>query len=440
MLRLRTSTCLSAPAQRFLAMFFICLLAACDRLGAQITDTELNPQNPLGFSWDGVDAQMLANPGRSRTQCEELVFDIEQIFGGRASAAIEQCAKEKTEEIFLTPEILPSSLRWGGVSVMMRGEIEPISYAYSYLHRIYPDYTLQDRGRRAFHAWKIDRKLRKSLGPPLAFGRFDEDSRTGFKRNAQRTGPCEFWISGDVGVTLCFERVIYEDGVELSLSFTRLDRASFGPELKCLVLEKDASACEIADSADGDVAMTFVKSLEVLGDWIGALSFVKCKDENLLLLETAWTLTQSELAKLAPAVQAYRGDALANYVIENFDSIGGEVSEAERHRMMLYLLKQAASQGSAIAMNEIGASLLYCHLNVRQNIEDANLWLERAAAMDEPYAIKSLAAMLLLRMKEEQNRNEEAYKFLSRCALIDKEYCSTQQSALALLIESDLAP
>lgn len=176
MLRLRTSTCLSAPAQRLLAMFFICLLAACDRLGAQITDTELNPQNPLGFSWDGVDAQMLANPGRSRTQCEELVFDIEQIFGGRASAAIEQCAKEKTEEIFLTPEILPSSLRWGGVSVMMRGEIEPISYAYSYLHRIYPDYTLQDRGRRAFHAWKIDRKLRKSLGPPLAFGRFDEDS------------------------------------------------------------------------------------------------------------------------------------------------------------------------------------------------------------------------------------------------------------------------
>lgn len=421
-------------------MFFLCLLAACDRLGAQITDAELNPQNPLGFSWDSIEEQALANEGRSKSECERLVSDIEQIIGERASAAVEQCIREKTEEFYLTPEIIPSPLRWGAVSVVVRGKTEPISYTYSYLHRIYPDYAIPDRARRAFHAWKIDRKLRKSLGPPLAFGHFDENSRGGFEPNVKRTGPCEFWISGDVGITLCFERVIYVDGVEMSLSFARLDRAPFGPALMCLVLQNGGDACDAVGDSDGDGPATFVRSLETLSKWLGANTFAKCKSEELLPLETASALTPSEIAALAPVAEAYDADGLANYVVENFDSVGGDISGADRIRMALYLLRKAAEQGSAVAMNEIGASLLYCYLNVRQDVKEANIWLESAAAMDEPYAIKSLAAMTLLRMKESENRNEDAYSLLSKCAAIDQEHCLKEQAALASLIEFDPSP
>lgn len=134
------------------------------------------------------------------------------------------CLADQTSKVFLSRSENPKWFQQGDISVTLLGGTLPASYSYSYLHNLNRETPIQNRERREAHAGEIRKTLNQLYGRPIARGRFEEYSEFGFIVSKQSNQPCGFWLIDKVGILLCAERVIYLDGFEMSLSFTRLDR------------------------------------------------------------------------------------------------------------------------------------------------------------------------------------------------------------------------
>ncbi len=411
-------------------------LPAWGETQAGIKSTDLDHQSPFGFSWRSFDepgAQIGKDP---LDVCRELIAPLDAVIApDKREDFAKKCASEKYKTVFVSNDRVSIWLRQGELSVVLRGESEPVSYDYSYLHRVLPDDDRENTIRRKNHASAIREELNDIYGSPVAAGFFDQNTETGFVVDDVKNQPCEFWVKEDVGILLCAERVVLVDGIEMALSFIRLDRASYGHQLRCMVDPASLDDCEDAreratDKPAGEVA----GSIKILADWLGSDSYSKCSADDLEPIEKIWALPETEKAKLAAVLEAYTGEDLALYAIDYANNMGSESSAEAQNKIIMYLFKRAALQGSATAMNEIGASLLYCLQNVRQDTAAALYWLEKAARAGDARAMRSLAAMHLSGMTEAKDQAGEGERLLEECSRLDKAICSKELTALKTII------
>jgi len=255
---------------------------------------------------------------------------------------------------------------------------------------------------------------------------------SGFKAlSEEKNAPCDVWVRDDVAMLLCSQRVILVDGIEMSLSFTRLDRAPNGKMLQCEIDKTLHDKCEaFDDTLFPSLPPGNADFLEMLANWIGSDTLINCRAANLETIEQRQMLSEADEESLDVVLEAYSGDDLAWYAINYAQEDDDDISAQSREKVVLFLLNKAALQGSAIAMNEMGASLLYCYLHVQQDLKAALVWLKRAAEAGDAHAMKSLAFMNLSGMTDETSPREEAARLLDLCSSIEEEICSKELNAL----------
>jgi len=423
-----------AHAVRAATIASLTMLCACGELEHPISSDELSIERPLGIPWNDFDRDAVRWGNWSRPGCEELVKKLAAVIpAAYVDASVAHCVNGKYSEVYIKREMLPASLARGGVSVNLSADSLPVEIDYHFRHRVLPDDPILVQLQRFLHALILDRKLNELYGRPLASGGFDEYSPTGFVVDVGKRRPCRIWIKDRIAIMLCFQRVIYTDGVEMALTFIHLDRAPMGRKLECMFQTATASKCSIADDA-GEIAppvLSYESALKTLAAWIDQGNSATCEKEDLQPLAAVWSLSAEDHAIAEEITDKFQGDALAQYAFDNADDLGGEISDERRQKILMRLFQVAASQGSAAAMNEIGASLIYCYQGVERDIELARLWLEKAAALGDVYAMKSLALMSLLRLTDTQDNIAAAEALLERCSIADRGFCAEELEALA---------
>jgi len=423
---------------RAVAVAPLTLLCACGELENDIPTGDLDSERPLGISWNNFDLAAVESENRRRPECERLVEKLNFIIPAEfAAAAVSRCLNSVFSDARLRPDKMPTWSRRGGVSVKLLGDAAPAEIAYHYLHRVYPDDPISVRARRLFHAFQLHRRLSEIHKKSKAAGRYDENLANPYVIDTQKRGPCRFWIEGRVAISLCYERVIFIDGVEMALIFTHLDRVPFGRRLECDIEGTVILNCAEPDSSL-DVSRPFEPNyygaLNKIAAWTALSNFAKCKNDDLAPIDSIWNLSANEQSIADPIIDGLKGDALAQYVFENADDLGGEASEEQRRKILMYLLRVAASQGSAAAMNEIGASLLYCYQGVQQNLDLAQFWLTKAVVLSDVYAMKSLALIQLLGLSDAEDDISAAQTLLDQCVRLDNDYCSAERDALTVIL------
>lgn len=413
-----------------LVLFSILFIASCGDALDKVDPDDLDVQRPFGFSWEVFHGKNLQTGADPSAECRNLISKLGKMIASGESERLENaCRAEKYASVYADDDQIPTWLRNGEVSVVVRGDSVPIAYEYHFLHRVIPDDGPVNMLRREWHATNFRAALDKIYGNPDKMGSFDEYSYAGFVASDEGKGPCVAWVEQNVGIVLCSQRAIFVDGIEMALSFIRLDRAPNGQALRCMIGSTPTGSCENDRRTNRDISTeTAVKALEILTGWLGPNTFQKCRSDDLESLEEVWALPESEAVKLSPVIEARSANDLATYAI-NFAS-ESNLSPKLREKVIMFLFNKAASQGSEIAMNEIGASLLYCYQHVRQDVGAAEMWLSKAAARDDPMAMKSLALMRLLKLTEVAEPFDEAVALLEKCTALDRDICSNNFRAL----------
>ena len=180
------------------------------------------------------------------------------------------------------------------------------------------------------------------------------------------------------------------------------------------------STSQITTNNSSLEGMSFLEALDHLND---PDEFRNCDSEGLKPLEEVWSVSKEVNDRYVHHFVDATGDNLALKAIEFAENLDIELPARTRDRIVMFQFKLAAEQGSPIAMNEIGNSLLHCYQHVDQNLEDALRWLERAAANGDDYAMRSMAKMHILGMTDIEQPRAVAEELLLKCAELGNEEC-----------------
>lgn len=271
-------------------------------------------------------------------------------------------------------------------------------------------------------------------------GRFEEYSEFGFVVSKQPNQPCDFWLINTVGILLCSERVIYLDGFEMSLSFTRLDRIENGDDFLAMLAVNQGSGAANFNTGfarDAPTKLSASEKLRAASKLVDPGMFRRCQMSDLKPLSEIFENNAATDAGLAKILAQYRSDDLADYVFENFEALETEAQRFDKDTSALLLFKSAADQGSASGMNELGASLLYCYLGVARDLEAATDWLNRAADSGDQNAMASLARIHLSGLSglDQGKALALGLELLRRCSDIDPDVCEADFAALTAFSE-----
>lgn len=403
-------------------------MVACDDPDSRSAQKPVSIDAPFGFSWGKFTREGKEFGPHPIVQCQAQVDELSSVIPPKMREDFaEQCLQQKYRDIHLAPETLPSNLSDGEISVTVKGQSEPVAFNYSYLHRHFvdPEYDANTKKRRS-RARELKTDLVWMYGPPQSSGYFDQFVAGGFVSREGNDQSCDLWVEQDIGIMLCAERIVLIDGIEMSLTYIKLNQVPFGDYLRCVAIRTDLSSCSDMLKIDPDeYPNDDTDFLDVLSAWLGSASFKSCDASNLSPLETAWNLTPEIDVEAKRIVGEYREDALAEFVFER---------GLESNQLVMFLLKTAADQGSASAMNEIGASTLYCYQNIEQNLVQAVEWLQSAADLGDPYAMKSLAFMHMKGMTNISDELTAAASLLAECDNIDEVECKHELRATKELV------
>ncbi|MEP1143995.1 MAG: hypothetical protein ABJH52_09760 [Henriciella sp.] len=410
------------------AILLLFFMAACDAPDSGSAQKLASIDTPLGFSWENFTHEGKQFGPHPIVQCQKHVDELSSVIPSRVSIEfVEQCLQQKYREVHLEPEAIPPILSDGEITVTVKGRSEPVVFNYSYLHRLLvdPEYGANSKKRHA-RARELKADLVSMYGPAQSSGFFDQFGWGGFAPQEGGERSCDLWVEQDVGIVLCAERIVLIDGIEMSLTYIKLNRVPFGDYLRCVATGHELSRCttELENSPD-EHPDEDTDYLDVLSDWLASTKFKLCAASNLSSLETAWALTPEIEVQAERIVGEFREEALAEYVFE---------SGLESNQLVMYLLRTAADQGSASAMNEIGASLLYCYQDIEQDLVQAAEWLQSATDLGDPYAMRSLALMHMKGMMETSDSLTAAANLLAECNKIDEMECSREFRAIEELV------
>ena len=411
---------------RILVGFFIFTsLSACSN-SVPIQDAELDIQKPFGFSWDKLSD--LETDTRENCKNEVLTVDLiltdEQI-----RKAIKLCIAESYERYFFPENETPKAFSEGELSVELIAGDTPIQYNYSFLH----DWTGQDAPKkqklRNKHASYIKSILRRRYGQPFASGYYDQSTDLGYQVANSKNALCDYWLVNKVGIFLCSHRIIYLDGEEMSLAFIRLDNQGRSKNLLENIFEASSNSSEFQENNQ-------TKTAGVLENIVRARSFLnkhdknQCTSSDLTPLANHVTIEETKLDFLRK-IQTKSPDELALYAIERLNERNRLAEENISDREVISLLMISASSGSAIALNEVGLSLLDCKLGVKRDIEYGIKLLEDASSKGDVNAKYNIAQLVLSGRIETENRNQKVLELLSFCS---ESECKEEYSALNALL------
>ncbi len=187
----------------------------------------------------------------------------------------------------------------------------------------------------------------------------------------------------------------------------------------------------LTDTDTNDSTLVGKSLLEAIAYWNNPDEFKNCQSGELEPIENVWVLSKDAIDQHAPFFVGHTGNDLAFKVIEFAEDLDVELPARRRDQIVMFQLKIAADQGSPVAMNEIGSSLLYCYQHVEQNLEGARRWFENAAKNGDDYAMRSLAKMHILRMTDVEQPELVAHELLSKCAELGNEDCVADLSIVA---------
>lgn len=408
------------------------LLISCGAPAQNTNDLMLAADQPLGFSWDGFSISETEFGPDPVTSCESQLNALEAVIPESGNTTImELCINDKFRKRFLSKNDVPNEFGDGEISVTLRGHDQPILFNYSYLHRVMMDPEHEENQRKRKAKFKaINKRLTALHGPPNSSGYFNQGAAPGFIASQDGNQPCDLWIVEEIGILLCSERVILVDGIEMSLSFIKLDAVPFGEALRCMANTAGSDDCNDQGSGDYEYPNDNTFFLDVLSDWLKPDSFRDCDSDTLEPLETAWTLNEELESEISDTTERYYGEELAEYAFENSGELTEGGSENEEQKAMLYFLKRAMEHGSGSAMNEIGASLLYCYQNVQQDPSQAQVWLIRSAELGDTLAMRSLALMHMNGMIDTDDGLAEATTWLERCNEVEPTECQHKLRAV----------
>jgi hypothetical protein len=412
------------------------VLATCSPLGGPLHEESIASLTPFGLTWDEFNEPGDEIGGNREIGCLRQIDQLGTLIStNRREVVLILCISDRFHEKSVSIDQLPSFFRNGEVNVTIKGRSEPAMFEYSYLHRMSPDLDSNNVANRKRHASILRRQLNRSYGPPAASGYFDQFRSPGFVAATGTDQPCDLWISEKIGIVLCTERVVLIDGIEMSLSFIHLDRAPFGKMLQCMANAKSADECTDEPEKDEyEYPNEHTSFLDVLTQWLKPEQFHQCRSDELEPLDSAWVPSLEARVKADTILKSYVGEALDEYIFENAGELSEDGTETdEQKRFLNYLLKKAAEQGSAGAMNEIGASLLYCYQNVQQDTVEAQKWLRKAADGGDTMAMKSLALMHLSGMVDGLPAASKAAELLEECSKIQPDECANELRALTEL-------
>ncbi|MEP1230868.1 MAG: hypothetical protein ABJG88_09355, partial [Litorimonas sp.] len=398
-------------------------LSACNQTSSEY-DELLNVEQPFGFSWDAV-----FEPDETLKNSCAFKFLDKFFLDSEITTIQKSCLSESRDWSYFPKEEIPLPSKNGELSFVAQGSGEPLLYTYSYLHELFP--TEETRKKKLLHAQRLKKVLSKKYGKPDMEGDFyNKDSSQAKFIKSKTERPCAFWVVDDFGILLCSERVIFGDGFEMGLDFFNLKRSSHGAALRDIALQQTEHHESMNDAAQ----KTPVKSaLDDLNDWLNP-SFGRCDSEELEPLEKVLGISSAEKQKLHGILSKYHGQSLAEYAIEFGSNYTPDELKKKHDKTLMYLLKTAADQGSARAMNEIGASLVYCYQGVQRDTALGKEWIDKATAGGSVVALKT-QAYLHYSMTDEIVSKDNFVTLLKQCSEIDEDVCGKELKAFLEISE-----
>ncbi|MDJ0919588.1 MAG: hypothetical protein QNI84_00545 [Henriciella sp.] len=420
---------------RLIAAPVIVFLSACSWLHDPVPKQAISHESPFGIGWDFSEQELTQRTSERRTECETQSKPLNAYFSvDEVEILVSDCMFHNPIYFDVESARIPEFFRSGEVYATMRDRTGPSRIEYAYLHQFYPSSTPEDNERREQHAAQIRQSLIKLYGAPQANGAFDQNSLTGFIPQSGNDHPCDVWVSADVAIMLCSERIAMIDGIETSLSFVRLDREPGWDASRQYVTGWPESQASSAN--DQDMFEYRASHLQTLLNWLTPEQFDECQEDYVEPLEAVWTLSSPAAAELAERFDEYSGDQLALRAIELAEDFDDETDLRMLDKSLMYLFRRASEEGSAIATNEIGASLLYCYQGVEQDIPRAMEWLSAAADAGDAYAQSSLALLHMMGEVPSDAPKAAALELLRECASLDEETCGPKKRAIEAVLDT----
>lgn len=417
-----------------LAIFGLWVLSACSQSYNKIDEAYFSLEKPFGMTWDATDK----HPTQSSSDCNQLIQSLGGLINSsQKEKALLDCHGQEYSTIHLASKVIPRALRKGEISISLLGGKNPVQYNYHFLHDwTYDDFD-QKRKLRISHASEIKTQLIQLYGPPSTNGYFDQGTQFGYIVKDEPNQPCSFWLINDIGILLCSERVIMVDGVEMSLSFFRIDEQVVGKKFRNMALIASGESPEPGDMKPATPTILGHSKLTLtrLAELVYNDKFNRCGKSELAPIEEIWAQSQNENATLENIYAKYSGDKLAEFVFENNNEFEDKIPDIEVDLATMLILKHAAEQGSAAAMNEIGYSLLHCNQGLEQDVDAAEKWLNQAAKAGDPMAMRSLASMYLANLIASESPKTVALTLLEQCTKVSPEICSEDFQALNAFIK-----
>lgn len=158
--------------------------------------------------------------------------------------------------------------------------------------------------------------------------------------------------------------------------------------------------------------------------------FHRCNLDGLEKLVDVWSPNSELTEPYRYYFSGYSGDELAFRAIEFAEDLDIELPPRDRDRIVMEQFKFASEDDSPVAMNEIGASLLYCYQHIEQDIDGAFSWLTRASDAGDGHAKMSLARIYIHGLIEDQDAAEKVEKLLAQCAELELPECLSNELAM----------
>ena len=409
------------------------LISSCGKVDSAIDETYFALEKPFGFTWEVTDKY----ESDANNDCNQLIDSLSGLLNSsQKEKAILECISEEYSTVYVAANAAPPAFRKGEISVGLLGGNHPTQYTYSFLHDWRPDDFAKKSRQRKEHAAEIKSQLVKLYGPPNTNGHFDQGTQFGYVADDEIYQPCSFWLIHDIAILLCSERVIMVDGIEMSLSFMNLSEEVIDEQIRNMALVASGGKPMFSDEeSERVIHSSYSKAvLKKMSKLVYSDDFNRCDKSSLEPIQDIWAKSQNTNAKLQHIYRRYSGDDLAEYVFENAKDIEDSMPDVKQDLAVLLMLKRAADQGSATAMNEIGASLLHCYQGVEQNVVAAKEWLNKAAAAGDAMAMQTLASMHLANLIESESSKSSALTLLEECSKINPEVCEENLATLNLFL------
>lgn len=389
----------------------------------------LSHEKPLGYSWSLTKETKAKVRQSKEDECKSILELYAENSEFIKSLRYEGCLNSPFQEFMHYPSNLFENLDGGVTSLITKNYSSAVLIEYNYLHDFRFEGEVERQKKRDKLSASINRNLQKLYGAPIVEGVYEQGSVTGFKRSSKPNANCKYWEKDKIAIILCSSRVVMIDGTEMSLSYIDLEKHPNGEALRV----EAGTLNEITAVNDNEIYQnpknigngSILYSVE---DWLSSPDFNNCRKNGLGSYEEQVAIGEEISNRIELDTSGLTLKNLENYALNISTEDKFDLTNKQHNQLTLHLLDFAAKRGSAIAKNEIGASLLFCYQDVSQDIETAKFYLKEASEMQDEIAQLTYAKMHIALQTGVEDPLFEAKSLITACAKQGYEPCTVAKS------------